>query len=132
MLNEMLLIENRFSVDDQTACIAVPSLPGSALEWKTPAQCVWDDEEFSQNGLELESKTAIRRIVEQHAPAAKAFFTDVLKLPSAGIHELLADLALMQKKKRDDPKRVYRLYERIESCRHRWRDTIRHVSTPRA
>ncbi|KAH8697486.1 putative heterokaryon incompatibility protein [Talaromyces proteolyticus] len=121
-----------FSVDDQTACIAVPSLPGSALEWKTPAQCVWDDEEFSQNELELESKTAIRRTVEQHAPTAKAFFTDVLKLPNAGIHELLADLSLMQKKKRDDPKRVHLLYERIESCRRRWPDTIRHVSTPSA
>lgn len=93
---------------------------------------MWDDEEFSQNGLELESKTAIRRTIEQHASAAKAFFTDILKLPNAGIHELLADLALMQKKKRDDPKRVHRLYERIENCRRRWPDTIMHVSTPKA
>jgi hypothetical protein len=132
MLNEMLLIENRFSVDDKIACIAVPSSSGSALEWKTPAQCVWDDDEFSQNELELESKTPIRRTVEQHAPTAKAFFTDVLKVPNAGIDELLADLALMQKKKRDDPKRVHRLYERIESCRRRWPKTITHVFTPRA
>lgn len=93
---------------------------------------MWDDEEFSQNGLELESKTAIRRTVEQHASAAKAFFTDILELPNAGIHELLADLALMQEKNRDDPKRVLRLYERIENCRHRWPGIIRHVSTPRA
>lgn len=132
MLIKMLLIENRFSVDDQTACIAVPSLLGSALEWKTPAQCVWDDEEFSQNELELESKTAIRRTVEQHVPAAKAFFTNVLKLPDAGIDELLGDLAIMQKEKRDDPKRVYRLYERIESCRRRYLHTIRQVFAPRA
>lgn len=130
MLSEMLLIENSFSVDDKTACIAVPSLSGSALKWKTPAQCVWDDGEFSQNELELESKTAIRRTVEQHALTAKAFFTDVLKLPNAGIDELLADLALMQKEKRDDPKRVHRLYERIESCRRRWPETITHVFTP--
>lgn len=128
----MLLIENRFSVDDRTACIALPPLSGSALEWKTPAQCVWDDDEFSQNKLELESKTAIRRTVEQHAPTAKAFFTDVLQLPNAGIDELLADLALMQSKKRDDPKRVYRLYERIESHRRSWPKPITHVSTPRA
>lgn len=100
--------------------------------WKTPAQCVWDDEEFSQNELYLESKTTIRRIIEQHAPAAKAFFIEVLKLPNAGIHELLADLALMQENKRDDPERVYRLYERIENCRRPWRDTIMYVSTPRA
>jgi hypothetical protein len=126
MLNEMLLIGNRFRVYDQTACIAVPSLRGSALEWKTPAQCVWDDQEFSQNGLELESRTVIRRTVEQHAPLAKAFFTDVLKLPNAGIHELLADLTLMQQKKRDDPERVYRLYERIESCRRRWPNIIKY------
>ncbi|EFZ02032.1 hypothetical protein MAA_01614 [Metarhizium robertsii ARSEF 23] len=119
-----------FSVDDKTACIAVPS-SGSALEWKTPAQCVWDDDEFSQNGLELESKMSIRSTIENHAPTAKAFFTKLLKLPNAGIRELLADLALMQETKRDAPKRVYRLYERVESCRRSWPERIRHVSTPR-
>jgi hypothetical protein len=132
MFNEILLIKNRFSVNDKTPCIAIPSSSGSALEWKTPDQCVWCDDEFSQNELELESKTAIRRTVEQHAPTAKAFFTDVLKLPNAGIDELLADLALMQKKKRDDPKRVHRLYERIESCRRIWPKKIKHVSMRRA
>ncbi|KID97303.1 ATPase-like, ATP-binding domain protein, partial [Metarhizium majus ARSEF 297] len=119
-----------FSVDDKTACIAVPS-SGSALEWKTPAQCVWDDDEFSQNALELESKMSIRSTIENHAPTAKAFFTKLLKLPNAGIRELLADLALMQETKRDTPKRVYRLYERVESCRRSWPERIRHVSTPR-
>ncbi|KUL87498.1 hypothetical protein ZTR_04598 [Talaromyces verruculosus] len=116
-----------FSVNDHTVCIAVPSLAGSALEWKTPTQCVWDDEEFSENGLELESKTAIRHTIEQHAPAAKAFFVVVLKLPNAGVNELLADLALMQKEDRDDPERVHQLYERIASCRRRWPHTIRHA-----
>lgn len=86
---------------------------------------MWDDEEFSENGLELECKTAIRHTVEQHAPAAKAFFIDVLKLPNAGVDELLADLALMQKEHRDDPERVHRLYERIASCRRRWPNAIR-------
>ncbi|OKL55903.1 hypothetical protein UA08_08808 [Talaromyces atroroseus] len=119
---------NTFSVDDQTACIAIPSLLGSAIEWKTPAQCVWGDEEFSHNEIELESKTAIRRTVEQHTPAAKAFFTDILKLPNAGICELLADLALMQEEKRDNPKRVNQLYERIQSGRRPWSNAIRHVS----
>ncbi|KAF2262892.1 hypothetical protein CC78DRAFT_605161 [Lojkania enalia] len=75
---------NTFSVGDQTACIAVPSTSGSGLEWKTRAQCVWDDDEFSQNELKLESKSAIRRTIEQHAPIAKAFFTDILNLPNAG------------------------------------------------
>jgi hypothetical protein len=128
----MSLIENRFTIDNKSACIAVPSSSGSALEWKTPAQCVWDDEEFSRNGLELESKTAIRRTVEQHAPTAKAFFTDAIKLRNAGIDELLADIALMQEKKRDDPKRVYRLYERVESCRRSCSKKIMHASTPRS
>ena len=132
MPNEMMLIENSFSFDDKTPCIAVPSSSGSALEWKTPAQCVWGDDEFSQNELELESKTANRCVVEQHAPGAKGFFKDVLKLPNAGINELLADLTLMQKEKRDDPKRVHRLYERIVSCRRGWSRTIMHVSTRRA
>lgn len=86
---------------------------------------MWNDEEFSQNELKLESKTAICRIVEQHAPAAKAFFTDILKLPNAGVNELLADLALMQKENRDDPKRVHRLYERIGSYRRYSPDTIK-------
>lgn len=93
---------------------------------------MWDDIEFSQNGLELESKTAIRRSVEEHAPSTKAFFTDVLKLPNAGLGELLADLALMQEQNRDDPKRVYRLYERIESCRRSRPKSIKQVSMPKA
>lgn len=132
MLNEVLLIENRFRVDDRTAYIAVPSSSGSTLEWKTRAQCVWDDDEFSQNGLKLESKTAIRSIVERHLPIAKAFFIELLKLPNAGTHELLADLALMQKKKLDDSKRVYRLYERISSWRRAYPNMIKYVSIPRA
>lgn len=132
MLNGMLLIPNRFSFDDKTACIAMPSLSGSILEWKSPAQCVWNDDEFSQNKLKLESKIAIRSTVEWYAPKAKAFFTDILKLPNAGIDELLEDLALMQKMRCDNPKRVHRLYERIESCRHRSSKTIMHVSTLRS
>lgn len=57
---------------------------------------MWDDGEFSQNQLELECKNAVRHRVEQYAPTAKPFFTDVLKLQNADIHELLAELALMQ------------------------------------
>jgi hypothetical protein len=114
-------------MNDKFACIAMPSLSGSALEWKTPAQCVWDDAEFSQNKLELESMTAVRHTVEQHMSTAKPFFIDVLKLQNAGISELLADLALMQKEKRDDPNRVHRLYERIESCRRSSSDRILYV-----
>lgn len=131
MLNGMLLTGSRFCISHKTACIAMPSLSGCSLEWKTPSQCVWDDAEFSQNGLELNSKTAIRRTVEQYAPMAKAFFTDFLKLRNAGINELLADLVLMQKDKRDDPKTVHRLYERIESHRRSSPRTIMHVTTPR-
>jgi hypothetical protein len=127
MIYEILLIENTYSVPNDTPCIAVLSSSGSAFEWKTPAQCVWDDDEFSQNGLVLESKTAIRHTIEQYAPTAKAFFTHNLNLRNAGIDELLADLALMQKNKRDEPKRVYRLYERIESYRRSWPRLIRHV-----
>jgi hypothetical protein len=129
-LIDLLLIESRFSVDDETVCIAVPSLSGPGLEWKTPAQCVWDDEEFSQNEIELESKLAIRPILEDHMPTAKAFFTNVLKLSNAGIVELLDDLKLMQREERDDPRRVYRLYERIESCRRHYSYQIKHVSNP--
>jgi len=128
----MLLIENRFHIDNEAPCIAVPSPSGSALEWRTPAECVWDDAEFTRNELRLESKVAIRGIVEHHAPEAKAFFIDVLKLPDAGIDELLADLVLMQEKKRDDPKRVHRLYERIESCRRSYPKKITYASTRRA
>lgn len=126
-MNEILLIINSFSVNDNVACIALP-LSGSVLQWITPAQCVWDDDEFSQNGLELESKTAIRRVVEHHAPTAKAFFINLLKLPNAGIDEMLADLALMQQQKRNDPTRVHRLYERIESYRRSYQGDIMHAS----
>ncbi|KAH7130730.1 putative heterokaryon incompatibility protein [Dendryphion nanum] len=116
-----------FSIDSETACIALPSFSGSALEWKTQAQCVWDDGEFSQNGLKLESKTSVRRIIEKCVPTAQPFFDHVLNLRDAGITELLADLVLMQKKKSDDSKRVYLLYERIETHRRNSRREIREV-----
>ena len=131
LLYNQFLIENRFNPGREVPCIAVPALSGSALEWKSPAQCVWDDDEFSQNELVLESKTAIRGIVEQHAPKARTFFTDVLNLQDAGIGELLADLKLMQTEKRDDPQRVHRIYERIESCRRKWPKTIMYASARR-
>lgn len=111
----------------ETACIAVPSSSGVGLEWKTPAQCVWGDDEFSQNGLVLESKIAVREIVEQHAPSAKPFFFEILSLQNAGIHELLADLALMQQKNSTNLQQAHRLYERIESHRRAWPKTIKFV-----
>ena len=94
----------------------------------TPAQCVWDDSEFSQNGLQLESRTAIRRSIEEHAPASMRFFTDVLKLRNAGLDELLADLLLMQEQNRDEPERVYRFYERIESYHRSQPRVIKYAS----
>lgn len=89
-----------------------------------PTECVWDDSEFSQNELQLESKTALRRIVRENLPEAEDFFTRILRLQDAGIHELLADLELMQTGNRNDPERVYRLYERIETYRRYWEEDI--------
>lgn len=125
----MLLSRNRFIVDGETAFIAVPALSRPGLQWKSTAQCVWDDDEFTQNGLELESRIPIRSIMERHAPMAKAFFTEVLKLPDAGLGELLDDLALMQETTRDIPKRVYLLYERVDSFRRHQPKQIKHVAT---
>ena len=79
-----------------------------------PAECVWGTREFAKIELQLESKTALRSVVRKKIPEAEAFFTRILKLPNAGINELLADLVLMQTENRDDPKRVYQLYERIQ------------------
>ncbi|PVH94635.1 putative heterokaryon incompatibility protein [Periconia macrospinosa] len=117
-----------FTIGNRVPYIAVPSEANSALEWKTRAECVWDDVEFSQNGLKMESKCAIRHIIEQNAPAARGFFTQLLKLPDAGVDELLDDLALMQEQNRDEPSRVYMLYERIESYRRRYPKKIKCVS----
>ncbi|USP80364.1 uncharacterized protein yc1106_07638 [Curvularia clavata] len=100
--------------DDRDACIAVPSMRESNLEWKMPAECVWGDREFSENELQLESKTALRSIVRENIPDAEDFFTRILMLPNAGINELLTDLVFMQTENRDDSKRVYQLYERIQ------------------
>lgn len=82
-----------------------------------PSECVWDDSEFSQNELQLQSKIAMQQIIEQHAPAAASFFTAIIKLPNAGIDELLGDLKLLQRDGSDDSATVFRLYERIEVCR---------------
>lgn len=60
------------------------------------------------------------------------FFTDVLELRDADIHELLADLVLMQEMKRDDLKQVYRLYERIESCHRIYAQLIKHIPMTKA
>jgi hypothetical protein len=117
--------------DEDVACVAIPSLSGSALTWLTPAQCVWDDTEFSQNEIELKSKTALRTIMEQHMSTARTFFTQILELPNAGIHELLGDLALMQAENSYNSKRIHRIYERIESCRRPHSKTIAYASYPR-
>lgn len=82
-----------------------------------PSECVWDDSEFSQNELRLHSKIAMRQIIEQHAPAAASFFTGIIKLPNAGIDELLGDLELLQGDGSDDSATIFRLYERIEGYR---------------
>jgi hypothetical protein len=88
---------------------------------------VWDDQEFRVNGLELQSKVAVRKFVEDHAATAVPFYTDILKLPDASISELLGDLKLMQVSDCDEPDRVYLLYERIEACRRSSDSTIRYV-----
>ena len=102
-------------------------LSGSSLNWKTPSECVWDDREFLQNGLQIRSKKAMRHVVEQRYPTAKAFFTDILKLSDAGISELLRDLELMQENDSDEPSRVNLLYERIETFRRGSHTMIRFV-----
>jgi hypothetical protein len=113
----MLLISERCNIDASSLCIAVPTASGS-LEWKRPSQCVWEDHEFSQNGLKLQSKVTIKPIIEQHAPATTLFFTTILKLPNAGIDELLKDLQLLQETTSNDWKIVFLLYERIQTyCR---------------
>jgi hypothetical protein len=104
------------NIDRSSCCIAVPSASGS-LEWKMPSQCVWNDQQFSQNELQLRSKVAMRRIIEQLAPSTVSFFTSILKLPDAGIVELLDDLKLLQRDGSDDYTTVFRLYERIETHR---------------
>jgi hypothetical protein len=117
-----------YHIEEEVACIAIPRQSESALTWKTPAQCVWDDDEFSQNNIKLESKIALLPIVDLHMPAAKMFFTQILRLPNAGINELLADLALMQATASYNSKRVNQIYERIESCRRTYPRKIKYVS----
>ncbi|OBT52528.1 hypothetical protein VE04_07127, partial [Pseudogymnoascus sp. 24MN13] len=104
------------TIDPRSRIIAIPSESGS-LEWKMPSECVWDDSEFSQNELQLRSKIAMEQIIKQHAPAAASFFTAIIKLPNAGIDELLSDLRLLQQDGSDDSATVFRLYERIEVYR---------------
>jgi len=107
----------RSSLNGSSLCIAIPTENG-ALEWKTPSQCVWDDAEFTQNGLNLQSKVSMKKLIEQHTPNATHFFTDLLKIPDAGIDELLEDLRLLQQALSNDSKTVFLLYERIQThCR---------------
>lgn len=67
----------------------------------------------------------MRQIIEQHDPAVASFFTSVVRLPNAGIGELLGDLTLMQQDGSDDPATVFRLYERIEVYRRSSPDKIK-------
>jgi len=92
-----------------------------------PSQCVWDDQEFSQNGLQLQSKVALRRIIEQHSPITTSFFTNILKLSNAGIDELLDDLQILQRNGSDNSMIIFRLYERIETYRRSSLDKIKFV-----
>jgi hypothetical protein len=57
--------------DVKFACVAIQSRSESALTWKTPARCVWDDNEFSRNEIKLESKITLRTIVGLHNTNSK-------------------------------------------------------------
>ena len=116
--------DHRRRINPGTRVIAIPSESGS-LQWKTPSECIWDDSEFSQNGLQLQSKIAMRQITEQHDISVAMFFTSVVGLQNAGISELLDDLALMQQDGSDDTATVFRLYERIEVYRRSSTDQIK-------
>jgi hypothetical protein len=105
------------SFHESAICIAIPT-ENSSLEWKKPSQCVWDDAEFTQNGLKLQSKVAMKHLIEKHTPDTTRFFTELLKIPNAGIDELLDDLKLLQQTQSNASKIVFRLYERIQTyCR---------------
>jgi hypothetical protein len=125
-MNSTLLIERRSEIDGKIDFIAVP-VSESHIEWRSLAQCVWNDDEFSQHGLQLESKMAIQELIERNAPSAKEFFTECLKLPNAGINEMLGDLRVMQEQKRNDTKRIHQLYGRIESLHHIHAEEIKYV-----
>lgn len=122
----MLLTNSSCNIQPSSYCIAVPSISGS-LEWKMPSQCVWDDQEFSQNGLQLQSKVAMRRIIEQHVPLTTTFFMSILKLKNAGIDELLDDLRILQRNESDNSMTIFRLYERIETYRRSSLEKIKYV-----
>jgi hypothetical protein len=122
-----LLIENRWEVEDELEFLAVP-ISKSRFEWKSRAQCVWSDDEFSQNGLHLKSKIAIRDSVKKHARAAECFFTEYLGIPDAGIEEMLDDLKLMQEQRCNDTERIHCLYKRIESFSRKHSEAIKYVS----
>jgi hypothetical protein len=109
-------MSSRLIIDDLSHCIMVPSANG-VLEWRTPRECVWEDTEFSENGLQLRSKLAMEPLVERHAPEIRQFFTNILKLPDAGIDELLEDLQMLWLENSDDVMLVFRLYERIQTRR---------------
>ena len=113
---ELLLINNSLSIDSSSCCIAVPSTSGK-LQWKTPSECVWRDTEFSENGLQLRSKLAVQPLIDLHAPDTSPFFTNILKLPDAGIDELLGDLKMLQQESSDDVMLVFLFYERIQTHR---------------
>ncbi|KAF2187468.1 hypothetical protein K469DRAFT_772048 [Zopfia rhizophila CBS 207.26] len=119
---------NSCNVNNSSYCIAVPS-PSGDLEWRKPSQCVWDDAEFVENGLELKSKVAIRRIIERDAPSASLFFTNILKLPNAGINELLEELKVLQEDGSDNTMTIFRLYERIQT---HWRSATAAEKTRQA
>ncbi|KAF2104912.1 hypothetical protein NA57DRAFT_51704 [Rhizodiscina lignyota] len=108
--------------------IAVPSDSGS-LTWKLPFQCVWGDHEFSQNGLHLRSRISLQHIMERYLSDAVSFFTGILRIPNAGIDDLLGDLRLLQQEHSDDASTIFRLYERITAHCRSSRNEIRAAFT---
>ena len=93
---------------------------------------MWDAQEFSLNNLQLRTKVVMQRVVSSSYPNTEdstvpSFFTDVVKLPNAGIDELLDDLRLMQRDQSDDSTVIYRLYEVIQTYSLRAPDKIRYV-----
>jgi hypothetical protein len=89
--------------------------------------CVWDDGAFTQLGLTLRSKVAIRNAIEREIPDAAPLFNNILKLHNAGCTEFLGDLKLLQETNSIDEVTIHLLYDKIETYRLSHEQIIRYV-----
>lgn len=88
------------------------------MEWRKSTQCVFNSTLYEENGLILRGKFSLQKALRFCSIATKRFFVNVLRIPDAGIIELLEDLRILKEENCTDITAVKAFYGAISAFSH--------------